>query len=181
MKKELLDIIKKNPQDEKINKNINEITELQVEIKKYIEDNLYDENRKSYVRNTEDRRMDISLLGAVYPFNIYSPKEKRILNTVDNINLTLRTYTGGYQRYEFDNYRKGSPWPISNLWMTLYYLELGEKKKAKETFDFVLNTIGKHSLLGEQIDNSTLKPNWVIGLGWSHAMFIIVLEKLLKQ
>lgn len=167
--------------DEKINKNINEITELQVEIKKYIEDNLYDENRKSYVRNTEDRRMDISLLGAVYPFNIYSPKEKRILNTVDNINLTLRTYTGGYQRYEFDNYRKGSPWPISNLWMTLYYLELGEKKKAKETFDFVLNTIGKHSFLGEQIDNSTLKPNWVIGLGWSHAMFIIVLEKLLKQ
>ena len=167
--------------DEKINKNINEITELQVEIKKYIEDNLYDENRKSYVRNTEDRRMDISLLGAVYPFNIYSPKEKRILNTVDNINLTLRTYTGGYQRYEFDNYRKGSPWPISNLWMTLYYLELGEKKKAKETFDFVLNTIGKHSLLGEQIDNSTLKPNWVIGLGWSHAMFIIVLEKLLKH
>ncbi len=167
--------------DEKINKNINEITELQVEIKKYIEDNLYDENRKSYVRNTEDRRMDISLLGAVYPFNIYSPKEKRILNTVDNINLTLRTYTGGYQRYEFDNYRKGSPWPISNLWMTLYYLELGEKKKAKETFDFVLNTIGKHSFLGEQIDNSTLKPNWVIGLGWSHAMFIIVLEKLLKH
>ena len=167
--------------DEKINKNINEITELQVEIKKYIEDNLYDENRKSYVRNTEDRRMDISLLGAVYPFNIYSPKEKRILNTVDNINLTLRTYTGGYQRYEFDNYRKGSPWPIPNLWMTLYYLELGEKKKAKETFDFVLNTIGKHSFLGEQIDNSTLKPNWVIGLGWSHAMFIIVLEKLLKH
>ena len=187
--KKIYDVLGKNVsdfennrlKDEKINKNINEITELQVEIKKYIEDNLYDENRKSYVRNTEDRRMDISLLGAVYPFNIYSPKEKRILNTVDNINLTLRTYTGGYQRYEFDNYRKGSPWPISNLWMTLYYLELGEKKKAKETFDFVLNTIGKHSLLGEQIDNSTLKPNWVIGLGWSHAMFIIVLEKLLKQ
>ena len=62
--------------------------------------------------------------------------------------------------------------------MTLYYLEIGEKKKAKETFDFVLKTVGKHSLLGEQIDNSTLKPNWVIGLGWSHAMFIIVLEKL---
>ena len=62
--------------------------------------------------------------------------------------------------------------------MTLYYLEIGEKKKAKETFDFVLKTVGKHSFLGEQVDNSTLKPNWVIGLGWSHAMFIIVLEKL---
>ena len=72
----------------------------------------------------------------------------------------------------------GNPWPIANLWMTLYYLETGEKKKAKETFDFVVKTAGKHYLLGEQIDNNTLKPCWVIGLGWSHAMFIIVLEKL---
>ena len=163
---------------EKINKNIKEIDELMLKVKEYIEQNLYDENRKSYVRNTEDRRIDISLLGAVYPFNVFSPKEKKVLNTVENINLTLRTYTGGYQRYENDGYRNGSPWPISNLWMTLYYLEIGEKKKAKETFDFVLKTVGKHSFLGEQVDNSTLKPNWVIGLGWSHAMFIIVLEKL---
>ena len=164
--------------EEKINKNIKEIDELMLKVKEYIEQNLYDENRKSYVRNTKDRRIDISLLGAVYPFNVFSPKEKKILNTIENINLTLRTYTGGYQRYENDGYRNGSPWIIANLWMTLYYLEIGEKKKAKETFDFVLKTVGKHSLLGEQIDNSTLKPNWVIGLGWSHAMFIIVLEKL---
>ena len=124
--------------------------------------------------------MDISLLGCVYPFNVFSPKEKKVLNTVENINLTLRTYTGGYQRFEYDHYRNGAPWPIANLWMTLYYLEIGEKKKAKETFDFVLKTAGKHSFLGEQIDNNTLKPNWVIGLGWAHAMFIIVLERMCK-
>ena len=53
-----------------------------------------------------------------------------------------------------------------------------EKKKAKECFDFVVKTAGKHYLLGEQVNNETLKPNWVIGLGWSHAMFVIVLEKL---
>ena len=99
-------------------------------------------------------------------------------NTVERINMTLRTYTGGYQRFEYDHYRNGAPWPIANLWMTLYYLENGEKKKAKETFDFVLKTAGKHYLLSEQIDNQTLKPNWVIGLGWSHAMFILVLEKM---
>ena len=164
--------------DEKISKSIDEMSKLQIEIKKYIDENLYDDNRKSYVRNTSDKRIDISLLGAIVPFNLFSPKEKRVLNTVDNINLTLRTYTGGYQRFEYDHYRNGAPWVIANLWMTLYYLENGEKKKAKETFDFVLKTAGKHSFLGEQIDNNTLKPNWVIGLGWSHAMFIIVLEKL---
>ena len=167
--------------EEKISKSIDEMSNLKIEIKKYIDQNLYDENRKSYVRNTTDKRMDISLLGAVVPFNVFSPKEKKVLNTIDNINLTIRTYTGGYQRFEYDHYRNGSPWPIANLWMTLYYLENGEKKKAKETFDFVLKTAGKHSLLGEQIDNNTLKPNWVIGLGWSHAMFIIVLEKLNKM
>ena len=56
-----------------------------------------------------------------------------------------------------------NPWPIANLWMTLYYLETGEKKIAKETCDGVIKTAGKHYLRGEQIDNNTLKPNWVIG------------------
>ena len=176
--KNLSDFDNNRLKEEKVHQNIQEISELQVLVKNYIEENLYDENRKSYVRNTEDKKIDISLLGAVYPFNVFSTKEKKVLNTVENINLTLRTYTGGYRRYEHDHYRNGAPWPIANLWMTLYYLENGEKKKAKETFDFVLKTAGKHSLLGEQVDNNTLKPNWVMGLGWAHAMFVIVLEKM---
>ncbi len=164
--------------EEKVQKNEKEIQKLLVEIKKYINENLYDDNKKSYVRNPTDKKMDVSILGAVTPFKVFKPKEKKIQNTVERINLSLRTYTGGYQRFEQDHYRNGNPWPIANLWMTLYYLESGEKKKAKETFDFVVKTCGKHYFLGEQIDNNTLKPNWVIGLGWSHAMFIIVLEKL---
>lgn len=167
--------------EEKINKTKKRLEKLQLEIKEYINTNLYDENNKSYIRNTDDKKMDISIIGAVTPFNVFKPKEKKIINTVEKINLTLRTYTGGYQRFEQDHYMNGNPWPIANLWMTLYYLETGEKKKAKETFDFVVKTAGKHYLLGEQIDNNTLKPCWVLGLGWSHAMFIIVLEKLYRK
>ena len=166
--------------EEKIQKNEREIEKIQRGIKDYINTNLYDDQKKSYVRNTDDKLMDISILGSVYPFNVFRPKETKIKNTVESINLHLRTYTGGYQRFEGDHYMNGNPWPIANLWMTLYYLETGEKKKAKETFDFVVKTCGKHYFLGEQVDNSTLKPNWVIGLGWSHAMFLIVLEKLYK-
>ena len=163
---------------EKVEKSKKEIEKLQLEIKKDINKYLYDEEKKSYVRNPEDKKMDISIIGAVTPFEVFKPKEKKVQNTIERINLSLRTYTGGYQRFENDNYMNGNPWPIANLWMTLYYLETGEKKKAKETFDFVIKTAGKHYLLGEQVNNETLKPNWVIGLGWSHAMFIIVLEKL---
>jgi len=164
--------------EEKVQKNERELEKIQTEIKKYINHNLYDDEKKSYVRNTDDKKMDISILGSVTPFNVFKPKEKKIRNTVERINLSLRTYTGGYQRFEQDHYMNGNPWPIANLWMTLYYLETGEKRKAKETFDFVVKTSGRHYFLGEQVDNQTLKPNWVIGLGWSHAMFIIVLEKL---
>ncbi len=166
---------------EKVEKSKKEIERMQLEIKKYINKYLYDEDKKSYVRNPEDKKMDISIIGAVTPFEVFKPKEKKVQNTVERINLSLRTYTGGYQRFENDNYMNGNPWPISNLWMTLYYLETGEKKKAKETFDFVIKTAGKHYFLGEQVDNETLKPNWVIGLGWSHAMFIIVLEKYMGK
>lgn len=166
--------------EEKVKKTQRELENLQVELKKYINENLYDEQKKSYVRNTEDKKMDISLIGAVTPFNVFKPKETKVSNTIECINMTLRTYTGGYQRFEQDGYMNGNPWVISNLWMTLYYLKTGEKRKAKETFDFVIKTAGKHYFLGEQIDNQTLKPNWVIGLGWSHAMFVIVLEQLYK-
>ena len=164
--------------EEKISKSKKELEKMKVEIKKYINQNMYDENKKSYIRNIEDRKMDISILGAITPFSVFKAKEKKIQNTVERINLSLRTYTGGYQRFEDDNYMNGNPWPIANLWITLYYLEAGEKKKAKECFDFVIKTVGKHYFLGEQVNNETLKPNWVIGLGWSHAMFIIVLERL---
>ena len=40
-------------------------------VKEYIDTNLYDDNKKSYVRNTEDKKMDISIIGAVTPFNVF--------------------------------------------------------------------------------------------------------------
>ena len=166
--------------DEKVQKSKLEIEKLLVGIKKYINENMYDEERKSYVRNPEDRKMDISIIGAVTPFNAFTPKEKNVLNTIERINLSLRTYTGGFQRFEGDHYMNGNPWPIANMWMTLYYLEKGEKTKAKETFDFVVKTVSKLNFIGEQVDNNTISANWVIGLGWSHAMFILVLEKMLN-
>ena len=166
--------------DEKIAKSKNETENLRTELKNYISEKMYDNEKKCYVRNPEDKKIDISILGAVVPFKVFTPKEKKIENAVERINMSLRTYTGGYKRFEDDHYMNGNPWPIANCWMTLYYLEKGEKTKAKEAFDFVIKTVGEHNLLGEQVDNNTLKPNWVLGLGWSHAMFIIVLEKMLK-
>lgn len=150
-------------------------------IKEYILQHMYDEQNKTLIRGVEDHTVDISILGAVTPFNVFMPKEKKVTNTVERMNLTLRTYTGGYQRFERDHYKNGNPWPIATLWMALYYIEIKEYKKATECLNFVIASATEHGFLAEQIDNSTMKPAWVIGLGWSHAMFILVLEKLINR
>ena len=159
---------------ESINKLKNRIEKNIDEIKKYISKNMYEETTKSLRRNCSDSKSDISMLGAVVPFHLFGVKEKKVQNTVEKINLTLRTYTGGYLRFEQDHYRGGkSPWPIATLWMAMYYKEIGDKKKAQECIDFVVKSSNEHGFLGEQVDNETMTPNWVNGLAWSHAMFIL--------
>ena len=150
-------------------------------LKDYIEDNLIDKNTKTLKRNLKDNNMDISVIGAVYPFNVFNPNEKVIKNTVDKINMTLRTHTSGYLRFEYDNYMGGNnPWIITTLWMALYYIKINDLDNAKKCFSFVVNTSLKHGFLAEQVNNDDKNFKWVIGLGWSHAMFIIVLNELLK-
>ncbi len=166
---------------EQISKATIKINKELLDIKKYIVNNFYDKDKKSFIRNCQDKKIDISLLGLVYPFKLFSPKEKKILNTVDKMNLTLRTYTGGYLRYEGDNYIGGNPWIISNLWLAEYYLQAGSITKAKECFEFAVIGSNEHGLLPEQVNNSTMDGAWVIGLGWSHAMFIDVLKKLIRR
>ncbi len=104
------------------------------------------------------------MLGLVTPFKLFSPKEKKVLNTIEKMDLSIRTYTGGYLRYEGDNYVGGNPWVISSLWMAKYYLEAGNRKKARECFELVVKTGTELGYLGEQIDNNTMTAKWVIGL-----------------
>ena len=151
-----------------------------VELKDYIAKNCYDNNLKSFVRNNRDKKMDISLLGLVTPFNVFTPADKKIKNTIEKLNLTIRTYRGGYLRYEGDNYIGGNPWIIANLWMAEYYIKDKNLEEAMKCFEFVIKSCSELGFLGEQVDNKTMKPAWVIGLGWSHAMFINVLKKLCK-
>lgn len=162
---------------ESINKLEKKIDFYQKEIKKYVDNNMVNENTKTLKRNTNDDVTDISVLGAVVPFKMYGAKEKRVINTIEKINMTLRTYTGGYLRFEGDHYREGkSPWSISTLWMAMYYNEIGEKKNAQNSIDFIVNSANEHGLIGEQIDNNAMQPNWVIGLAWAHAMFILAIS-----
>lgn len=179
---ELKDEFTKNRvKQEDVNKKKDELRKELVKIREFVLQNFYDETKKSFVRNLDDKKIDVSILGAVVPFNLFTPKEKKILNTVERINMTLRTYTGAYTRFERDQYMEGNPWTVTTLWMANYYIEAGEKTKAKECFDLITKTCANHGFLAEQINNEKMGPAWAIGLGWAHAMYIIVLKKLIEK
>lgn len=166
---------------EKINRLVQKINEYKKLLSDYIKENLIDKNLNTLKRNIKDNVVDISVMGSVYPFNIFKPSEKVVKNTVEKINMTLRTYQSGYFRFEGDSYMHGkNPWVITTLWMAVYYIKMGDLSNAEKCFKYVVNTSANHGFLSEQVSDENREFQWVIGLGWSHAMFIIVLDELLR-
>lgn len=159
---------------------VDDMKKLASDIKDYCLENLCDKETSTLKRNNKDYATDISVLGTITPFRMLDVNQKEVKNTIEKINLTLRTYTGGYIRFENDSYMEGNnPWPIATLWMALYYFQVGNRQEAMKCIDFVTNTATEHGLLAEQIDNSSMTSKWVIGLGWSHAMYVIALYSML--
>lgn len=167
---------------EKRNKIIKKLDKYSELLKEYIKDNLIDSKKLILKRNALDELTDICVIGTVYPFKIFEADDKVVRNTVEKINMTLKTYTNGYLRFEGDSYMGGNnPWVITTLWMALYYIKLENYEEAKKCFKFVVETACKHGFLSEQVSNDDPEFKWVIGLGWSHAMFVIVLSELIDK
>lgn len=149
------------------------------EIKNAIKNNFIKEDR--LLRSIDNWKLDISLLSAVIPFNIIDINESCVKNTVDLIEKNLKLSNGGYLRYEDDNYKGGNAWIISTLWLALYYIEINDFKKANELFDWVTTHADNLNFLPEQIERNGHNSAWVIQLSWSHAMYVIVKDKLMRK
>ena len=60
---------------EQINKEIQKINPLLVDVKEWIHMNMYSNEKQAYVNNIEEPRIDISALALVTPFKIFTVKE----------------------------------------------------------------------------------------------------------
>ena len=132
-----------------------------------------------------DKTLDSSSLGLVWPSGVIEANDERMLSTVNKI-IKLNSKKGGIMRYKGDEYdgkisslqlslKGAGAWPILNFWLSIYFSLLGEKRKAKKYFNWVLERV--EDKIPEQIKRN--KPASIIPLAWSHAMFVIA-GKILK-
>ena len=127
-----------------------------------------------------DPNIDASLIGLAWPFNIYEPKSKEIKKTIEKIEKNL-VFDKGVHRYQFDYYdgegssqEGGGAWPILNFWLSIYYVLIGNKKKALDYYKWVLERLDKDgykNYIPEQIFDDFRQG--IYPLSWSHAMFVI--------
>lgn len=135
---------------------------------------------------------DISQLGMVYPFNIYTPTEagtNLVVNRINGValdtfgnNHPLVNFSGQHQdtinRYWGDGYWNGGPWFLSTLWYGLFHAERADFTPGKADIDnhkhrvdLMIDRLGPAGFGAEQIayDNSISYPNFVLQTAWPNA------------
>ena len=134
-----------------------------------------------------DRRIDASIIGLVYPFEVYDANDPRIVSSIKEIEKKL-LINGGIYRYEHDEYdgwmyetmhrKKGAgAWPLLNFWMSIYYSIKGDKENAEKYYFWVLEKIKDGDCIPEQIFENDIQVS-VSPLLWSHSMFVLASWKL---
>lgn len=154
-----------------------------------------DEMRRVLLKNTRekgyffrsfgklnDERIDASMLGIIWPFEVVKAKSLLAKNTVKLIEEKLVKDFGVY-RYEHDEYdgwmykgfhrKKGAGfWPLLNFWMSIVLYRMGKRKRSLNYYNKVLDCIKEEEFIPEQIFNNVTQKS-VSPLCWSHAMFIL--------
>jgi glucoamylase len=152
----------------------------------------YDPKRGYYLRThgkINDDTVDASLLGLVYPFELCSVVDERMVNTVCAMEKRI-VEEGGVHRYEKDVYdgwthdgtlrcKGAGSWPLLNFWMAIYHSLRDEKEKARSYHDWVLHRL-ERPYIPEQIFNNPLQQS-VCPLVWAHAMFTLSYHYLAKK
>ena len=131
-----------------------------------------------------DKRIDASVLGLVWPFNVIK-KDKKLLNSIKLVKEKLLTPLG-IKRYENDEYdgriengthwKKGAGgWPLLTFWYIIALSKINKKIEAKKLFNNYIKKFNKY--IPEQIFDNKIQTS-VSPLCWSHAMFVIASKEL---
>ncbi len=163
---------------------------------------LYDEEEQIFIKGIyydkegkmqKDRTVDVSTAYGLFEYNVVSVDDARIKRTMDETlkRLWCNSSCGGLARFENDNYYQtsksfpGNPWFISTMWLAEYHIakakSLSELKSAEELLKWATERALPSGALSEQINPITGEHLSVAPLTWSHAGFIIAVDKYLDK
>ncbi len=162
---------------------------------------LYDKKEKRFIKGVyyegttlkKDMTNDISSAYAVFQFKVLDVHDERIESSFDYVKSRLfcDTPIGGYARYEGDYYHRvtdavpGNPWFITTLWLAEYYIARANNTQDLKPAIDIFNWVSQHALstgaLPEQLHPYTGDPLSVTPLTWSHAGFVIAINKYLEK
>lgn len=141
----------------------------------------------------KDFTLDLSSIYGIFEYKVLDSADLRVVKNIELIQnrLHCNTSSGGYARYYDDYYYRvdtntpGNPWFITTLWMAEYYINkaktVEELKPAIEIFEWVANHALETGILPEQLDPHTAEPISVSPLTWSHAGYVIAINKYLEK
>jgi len=132
-----------------------------------------------------DERLDASLFGIIWPFDIVEATNIIAKTTIQLIEERLVKDFKVY-RYEHDEYdgwmykmshrNKGAGfWPLLNFWMSIILNKMGHREKALRYYNLIINSVDK--FIPEQIFNNDFQKS-ISPLCWSHTMFILASKEL---
>ena len=170
-------------------------------IKKNMLKHLYDEKKGGFIKGLfyhegelkRDETIDASSAYGVFEFKVLDVDDPRLKVSFEVFKekLLCKPPVGGYARYENDNYHKivskspGNPWFITVLWLAEYYVALAknqeELKPALDIFEWVEKQALPTGVLSEQLNPNSGEPLSVAPLTWSHAAFVIAVNKYLEK
>ncbi|MFH1682846.1 MAG: glycoside hydrolase family 15 protein [Candidatus Woesearchaeota archaeon] len=169
-------------------------------MRKKIIENFYDDKTSSFIKGIyfndkieRDEVVDASSSYGIFEYGILAPDDEKVRKSMElfQSKLLCDTSVRGYNRYENDNYRKtgnnapSNPWIITTLWLAEYHINLAKKKEDLEPAIRIFNWVTEHALetglLPEQINPHTGSPLSVAPLTWSHAGFVIAVNKYLQK
>ncbi len=171
------------------------------EVKDAILKYLYNEKENYFYKLIEvkdekilhDNTIDISSLYGVFNFGILDIDDEMIKKSVATAETRLlcKTATGGFARYEGDNYYRvsgdvpGNPWFVTTLWYAQYLIRSAKSEKDLKKAEEWLNWTAKHAtsagILSEQLHPHTGKPLSAGPLTWSHAEFVNTVMQYLDK
>ncbi|TVY09634.1 glycoside hydrolase family 15 protein [Paenibacillus cremeus] len=134
--------------------------------------------------------VDASLFWLCEPFRVFPVEHPAMKQTLAKINRDLRTSHGGIRRYEEDTYYGGGEWPILTAWSGWVQSEAGNHEEAQRALAWIYSKADALGRLPEQVPDAIasrdIYEDWVQRWGtpampllWSHAMFLVLYNRLI--